>query len=520
MANERSRRANAGSKMASLMNSMEEDDFYKDTYGGFAEEENDKEYAYLSPQEDDVVDSDFSIDENDEPKSDPEAEEGPKKAKRALGVQTKAYKEPKRNKDGSIKRPVAKPPQQQPVKNKPRPQIKAVLLTEFGRKYTRASTVNKTAETAKRQKERIAKAKKLLRKKAKMTKKVDRELTQEEKLEEAKLTEKINIESLKKYEQMELENKKKAVRLSKKTVQGPFIRYRSVAMPHIQDKINVEEIVEDEKSESQERTFLTFSDHGSYREAFPLQQRRLTQNRICPITRLPAKYFDPVTQHPYANLQAFRILRETYYNQLEQKGDKNDPEVAAWLEWRQKNKPNKSSLLNPISRPAPQAFANLLLNSAQPVRQAPASAPASATSSPVGKLTAVIRAGQQPAVAAVPSVAAAAVSAARPVIQQQKVHIQAGQPQQSIVLPVRTTPLTSTSAPVSSISVPVTSIAHAANLPTHPAGAIQTVKIGGGQAQVIQFNHFVFTICRHSQFPFGFFRLTWLVFQEPLAQLL
>ena len=473
--------------MASLMNSMEEDDFYKDTYGGFAEEEDDKEFAYLSPQEDDVVDSDFSIDENDEPKSDPEAEDGPKKAKRALGVQTKAYKEPKRNKDGSIKRPTSqKQPQESVNKSKPRPQLKAVLLTEFGRKYTRASTVNKTAETAKRQKERIAKAKKLLRKKGKITKKVDRDLTQEEKLEEAKLTEKVNIESLKKYEQMELENKRKAVRLSKKTVQGPFIRYRSVAMPHIQDKINVEEIVEDEKSESQERTFLTFSDHGSYRDAFPLQQRRLTQNRTCPITRLPAKYFDPVTQHPYANLQAFRILRETYYNQLEQKGDKNDPEVAAWLEWRQKNKPNKSSLLNPISRPAPQAFANLLLNSAQPVRQVPASAPASVTSSPVGKLTAVIRAQQPHAVvsAAVPTAAAAvaaASAAARPVIQQQKVHIQAGQPQQSIVLPVRTTPLTSTSAPVSSISVPVTSIAH---LPTHPAGAIQTVKIGGGQAQV------------------------------------
>ena len=144
------------------------------------------------------------------------------------------------------------------------------------------------------------------------------------------------------------------------------------------------------------------------------------------------------------------------------------------MEWRQKNKPNKS-LLNPIARP-PQAFANLLLNSAQPLRQA---ATASATSSPTGKLTAVIRA-QQPAVAAGMPTGA---SPARPVIQQQKVHIQAGQPQQSIVLPVRTTPLTTSSAPVSSISVPVTSIAHA-TLPTHPTGAIQTVKIGGGQAQV------------------------------------
>ena len=98
-------------------------------------------------------------------------------------------------------------------------------------------------------------------------------------------------------------------------------------MPLLQDKINVEEI-DEEKAEAQERTFLTFSDHSAYRDAFPLQQRRLTQNRVCPITRLPAKYFDPVTQHPYANLQAFRILRETYYNQLEQKGDKSDPEVS------------------------------------------------------------------------------------------------------------------------------------------------------------------------------------------------
>ena len=69
MASSRSRRANAGSKMASLLNSEEADEFYKDTYGGFEEVENDNEFAYHSPVEDEV-DSDFSIDENDEPKSD------------------------------------------------------------------------------------------------------------------------------------------------------------------------------------------------------------------------------------------------------------------------------------------------------------------------------------------------------------------------------------------------------------------------------------------------------------------
>lgn len=58
----------------------------------------------------------------------------------------------------------------------------------------------------------------------------------------------------------------------------------------------------------------------------------------CPITRLPARYYDPVTQIPYANLQAFKVLREAYYQQLEQKGDKKQSEVAAWIDWRKKFK--------------------------------------------------------------------------------------------------------------------------------------------------------------------------------------
>jgi vacuolar protein sorting-associated protein 72 len=41
-----------------------------------------------------------------------------------------------------------------------------------------------------------------------------------------------------------------------------------------------------------------------------------------------------VTKLPYANLQAFRILREAYYSQLEIKGDKNDPEVIYFADSR------------------------------------------------------------------------------------------------------------------------------------------------------------------------------------------
>lgn len=84
----------------------------------------------------------------------------------------------------------------------PRPRL-ILLSSDVGRKLTRASTVSKTVETVKRQRERAMKAKKLLKKK--MTKKLStntRPLTQEELLEEAKETELLNIESLKRFQQV------------------------------------------------------------------------------------------------------------------------------------------------------------------------------------------------------------------------------------------------------------------------------------------------------------------------------
>lgn len=44
MAATRERRGNAGSKMAKLLDEEEEDDFYKTSYGGFEETENDRDY--------------------------------------------------------------------------------------------------------------------------------------------------------------------------------------------------------------------------------------------------------------------------------------------------------------------------------------------------------------------------------------------------------------------------------------------------------------------------------------------
>lgn len=44
LAKTRERRANAGNRMSRLLDEEDEDDFYKTTYGGFTEIENDDDY--------------------------------------------------------------------------------------------------------------------------------------------------------------------------------------------------------------------------------------------------------------------------------------------------------------------------------------------------------------------------------------------------------------------------------------------------------------------------------------------
>merc|ERR1719278_1843630 len=105
------------------------------------------------------------------------------------------------------------------------------------------------------------------------------------------------------------------------------------------------------------------------KNSFPKAGYRVPSSKICPVTRLPAKYFDPVTELPYAYLQAFKIIREAYYQQLESRGDRTDPEISSWLEWREKNKPTKPILVS-INRP-PAAFTNM---AAAQQRQAAAAA--------------------------------------------------------------------------------------------------------------------------------------------------
>lgn len=349
--------------MAKLLEDLHEDEFYKSTYGGFEESEEDNDFHSGDEKEvEDDVDSDFSIEEKDEPISDHE-DEGPKRQKKVV---TKAYKEPKPvPPSGSVEK---KP--REPKKRKPK-----MTADMYERKSIRKSTVKKSEETQ----QRVKKRKEEGPRKHRRNKDYFYEPTQEEKLAEAKLTEEENLKSLEKYQKMELEKKK--TRGVKRGITGPTIRYHSVAMPDLEElsssgngplseeKINVDDTSDDVslsetpnevtstqgqdeemKDDGQaahsplskpyplyERTFLTFSDESTFRRAFRLRKRRQPQRSYCLITRQRAKYRDPATLAPFCNTSTFRVLRDVLALHLEQRPN-NDPETVQWLEYKRKER--------------------------------------------------------------------------------------------------------------------------------------------------------------------------------------
>ncbi|XP_055615463.1 vacuolar protein sorting-associated protein 72 homolog [Toxorhynchites rutilus septentrionalis] len=371
MAASRERRSNAGNRIAKLLDEEEEDEFYKTSYGGFDETADDNEYIQKQDDEDDIVDSDFSIDENDEPISDQEEET----SKRSRKVTTKAYKEPVKKKAPSKSVKESKPKVER--QKSPRKREKSTFtVLDSGRKSFRKSTAAKSAATLSRMKQRVEAEKR----KPKIVRVEEYIPTQEELLEEAEITEKENIKSLEKFRKMELEKKK--TRPTKRVFTGPTIRYQSLTMPLVEEVLpsksistdslskaesdEVEEVKEKGGKERQnkkgrrsmsrvevrgrcERTFITFEndiDESLFDKYFPKMQKRERRSQICAITRRPARYFDPVTQLPYRNLQAFKILREAYYQQLEDRGNPENPDVCKWLEWRKKVKEYRLKNLN------------------------------------------------------------------------------------------------------------------------------------------------------------------------------
>lgn len=255
---------------------------------------------------------------------------------------------------------------------------RSFTVLDSGKKSLRKSTAAKSAATQHRVKERVEAEKK----KPKVVRADDYIPTQEELLEEAETTEKENLVSLEKFRRMELEKKKTRPTKSQHFT-GPIIRYHSVSMPVLIEELDeakrapikkevvdeTEVIITTDKNETKrttrrsrmaandaakviennrcERTFITFTNdiNGKvFDSVFHPPPTKKHRSQTCAITKLPAKYFDPITQLPYRNIMAFKILRESYYQMLEATGDVNDPQVATWLEWRKKSKESRAKL--------------------------------------------------------------------------------------------------------------------------------------------------------------------------------
>jgi len=280
MAATRERRGNAGNKMARLLDDEEVDEFYQETYGGFTETKDDTDYVQKEVgDEDDIVDSDFSIDENDEPVSDHEEESKRTRKKPS----SKAYREPLPKKQTAKKETKKIEKKKTPQKSSP---FTAKKFTVYdSRKSFRESTTQKSKEMAVKLKQRHEAEKN----KPKVAKVEDYIPTQEELLEEAKETEKENIKSLEKYRRMELEKKK--VRPTKSVSLGPIIRYHSMAMPLVEEVVEkVDQPSDVRRSERKaqerkvivtnkyERTFITFIDDR--RKSLQFNFQKTTQTSI------------------------------------------------------------------------------------------------------------------------------------------------------------------------------------------------------------------------------------------------
>ncbi|KAI1714079.1 YL1 nuclear protein [Ditylenchus destructor] len=141
--------------------------------------------------------------------------------------------------------------------------------------------------------------------------------TQEERLKEAKITAVENVESLKRFETMEVERRKRQAKpVARKKLEGPIIK-------------TISKLSEDGKEAIQ---LVCVPDLKTF------EKPQKKEFRTCAVTGRPAKYIDPITELPYADLEAFKKLRECYKGYLVEK-DKgktdNDMEID-WLERYQK----------------------------------------------------------------------------------------------------------------------------------------------------------------------------------------
>jgi len=150
------------------------------------------------------------------------------------------------------------------------------------------------------------------------------EMSQEKRLKEAKKTEELNLASLKDILKLELEKKRKARQTGPKIdLQRSSVTFISTLKP-LQSVITVKEQLRKNAEQPDEKiqipqvdakdldpkNVLIFYSMDKLPPSIESPKQFYPKKLKCVITDLPAKYIDPVTKKPYANMQAFKELRK------------------------------------------------------------------------------------------------------------------------------------------------------------------------------------------------------------------
>ena len=87
-----------------------------------------------------------------------------------------------------------------------------------------------------------------------------------------------------------------------------------------EEKKNKENIEERNKEKEINKVRVTFSNKDYYNKIFAYFNKKpneIKEKKLCAITGKPAKYYDPLTKSYYSSINAFKLLRERYFQKEE-----------------------------------------------------------------------------------------------------------------------------------------------------------------------------------------------------------
>ncbi|KAI0519715.1 hypothetical protein KFK09_007174 [Dendrobium nobile] len=293
---ERSSRLTRGKRMTKLLDEEIEEDELFWNQDALKEEENDDNYKE-EQEVPDEFDSDFEEDESEQEDEAENPAEDRLPVKKRLIFPGKQVAKKKNKKKVLSKLECSSKIGNFPELHKPAHTESQDATDELEgertvRKSTRTSVIVRQAE-----RDAIRAALQATMKPIKRKKEGDeKRMTQEEMLLEAAQTEIMNLRNLERVLAREEEVKKRAV-VNKAECEGPQIRFTS----------------------RNGKSLLDFMKGSSFKSELHTASAPYSGKSLCVVTGLPAKYRDPKTGLPYATIEAFKIIREQFFEEAHKK---------------------------------------------------------------------------------------------------------------------------------------------------------------------------------------------------------